>query len=105
MVIEAGALPGGVGAKILNRLKQQPSVVQQLTRFQVAVETVLQSRIHVLAITGALASAAATLSQQHGLLTNDALILALMHHHNLALLASHDADFDRVPGITRCALI
>jgi predicted nucleic acid-binding protein len=50
-----------------------------------------------------LASAAATLTRQHGLLTNDALILALMHHHNLALLASHDADFDRVPGIMRYA--
>jgi len=26
-----------------------------------------------------------------------------MHHHNLSLLASHDADFDRVPGISRFA--
>ena len=103
MVIEAGALPGWGGAKVLNRLKQQPAVVQQLTRFQTAVETVLQSRIQLLAIAGALASAAATLSRQHGLLTNDAVILALMHHHNFGLLASHDAHFDRVPGITRYA--
>jgi predicted nucleic acid-binding protein len=37
MVIEAGALPGWSGGKVLNRLKQQPGVVKQLTRFQTAV--------------------------------------------------------------------
>jgi predicted nucleic acid-binding protein len=37
MVIEAGALPGWAGGKVLNRLKQQPGVVQQLTLFQAAV--------------------------------------------------------------------
>jgi predicted nucleic acid-binding protein len=39
----------------------------------------------------------------HGLLTNDAIIVALMAGHGLANLASNDADFDRVPGITRFA--
>jgi predicted nucleic acid-binding protein len=45
MVIEAGALPGRAGGKVLNRLKQQPGVVKQLTLFQTAVESVLQSKI------------------------------------------------------------
>jgi len=45
--------------------------------------------------------AAAVLSQQIGLLSNDALIVALMQAHGITELASHDADFDRVPGITR----
>jgi predicted nucleic acid-binding protein len=36
-------------------------------------------------------------------LTNDALIVAVMQAHGLTNLASHDADFDRVPGITRYA--
>ena len=35
------------------------------------------------------------------LLINDALIVALMQHHSLTKLASHDADFDRVTGVTR----
>ena len=103
MVIEAGALPGWAGTKVLNRLKQQPSVVQQLTYFQTAVQTVLQSKIRVLAIPGILAATAAMLSRQHGLLTNDAFILALMHHYRLVHLASHDGHFDSVPGITRYA--
>src|SRR5262249_22147527 len=43
------------------------------------------------------------LSRQFGLLMNDALIVAIMQDHGLIQLASHDADFDRVPGITRYA--
>ncbi|MCI0335213.1 MAG: type II toxin-antitoxin system VapC family toxin [Planctomycetes bacterium] len=47
--------------------------------------------------------AAADLSRQHGLLTNDALVVAVMHAHGLTDLASNDADFDRVPGLMRYA--
>ncbi|MGC8640801.1 MAG: type II toxin-antitoxin system VapC family toxin [Isosphaeraceae bacterium] len=43
----------------------------------------------------------AEVSQQTGLLHNDALIVVAMRLHGLANLASADADFDRVPGITR----
>jgi predicted nucleic acid-binding protein len=101
MVIEAGALPGWAGKKTMNRLKQQPAIVQRLSLFQSAIDAVLKSRIKVLAIPGLLVSAAATLSKQHGLLTNDALILAMMEQHGFTHLSSHDADFDRVPEITR----
>ena len=101
MVIEAGALPGWATSKVLNRLKQQPAVVKQLTLFQAAVESVLQSRIRVLPVPPVLVSMAATLSRQHGLLTNDAVILALIQAHQLTHLVSHDSHFDVVPGIIR----
>jgi predicted nucleic acid-binding protein len=101
MVIEAGTLPGWAGGRVLNRLKQQPAVVQQLTLFQTAVEAVLQSKIQVLTVPAVLISSAATLCRQRSLLTNDALIVALMQNHGFTHLASHDADFDTVPGITR----
>jgi len=103
MVIEAGALPGWPGGKVLNRLKHQPDVVKQLTLFQTAVEAVLQSRIQVLTVPAMLVSTAATLSRLHGLLTNDAIILALMQARRLTHLASHDADFDGLPGLIRYA--
>jgi predicted nucleic acid-binding protein len=45
----------------------------------------------------------AKLSQQNGLLSNDALIVAVMQAHGLSKIVSNDADFDRVPGITRYA--
>ena len=41
--------------------------------------------------------------QETGLLSNDALLVAVMRHHDLNRLASHDADFDRVPGLMRYA--
>jgi predicted nucleic acid-binding protein len=65
--------------------------------------SVLQSKIQVLTIRPVLVSTAATLSWQHGLLTTDAVILALMQAHGLTHLASHDAHFDGLPGITRYA--
>jgi predicted nucleic acid-binding protein len=101
MVIEAGALPGWAGSKVLNRLKQQPAVVKQLTLFQTAVDAVLQSQIQVLTVPPVLLSTAATISRQHGLLTTDAIILGLMQGHGLIHLASHDAHFDGLPGVTR----
>jgi predicted nucleic acid-binding protein len=64
---------------------------------------VLNSRIQVLAIIPVLIVSAAAISQQTGLLSNDALIVAIMRQHGLTKLVSLDVDFDRVPGITRYA--
>jgi predicted nucleic acid-binding protein len=103
MLIEAAALPGWGRGKALNRLKQHPSEIQRLTLFQKAVDAALQSKLVVISVPGALLSSAAAFSRQYSLLTNDALIVAIMQHHGLTNLASHDADFDRVAGITRYA--
>ena len=54
-------------------------------------------------VTSGLLVAGVALSQQVGLLTNDALIVALMQANGLTRIASNDDDFDRVPGITRYA--
>jgi predicted nucleic acid-binding protein len=103
MVVEALTLPGWAVSNAPKRLKKQPGTVQQLSRFQQAVEDIFQSRLQVLAIGPNLMLQAANLSRQFGLLTNDALTVAIMQDHGLTHLASHDADFDRVPGITRHA--
>ena len=103
MLIEAGNLPGWTVGKTLNRLKQQPSVIQQLSLFQIAVDAVLQSRLNVLSVPGSLVSSAAAICRQHNLLTNDALIIAMMQHQGVTLVASGDADLDIVRGITRFA--
>jgi predicted nucleic acid-binding protein len=101
MIVEAANRPGWGLGKVKQRLQQQPAVLQNLTLFRTAVESVLQSSLTVLTIAPSLVGAAVVLSQQHGLLTNDALTIALMQANGLANLASHDTDFDRVPGITR----
>jgi predicted nucleic acid-binding protein len=74
-----------------------------LTVFRQAVDNVLQSSLQVLTIPGGLIAAAAAISQHVGLLSNDALIVAVMRANGLTRLASSDPDFDRVPGLTRYA--
>jgi predicted nucleic acid-binding protein len=71
--------------------------------FQRAAADGLQSKIQVLTVPPTVLLTAATLCQQIGLLTNDGVIVALMQGHGLSKIASNDADFDRVPGITRYA--
>jgi len=103
MIIEASTLPGWTLGKVRQRLQQQPSVVQQLALFRRTIETVLQSNLRVLTLAPALLGDAVVLSQRHGLLTNDALTLSVMQASGLTKIASADADFDRVPNITRYA--
>jgi predicted nucleic acid-binding protein len=100
MTLEAAALFGWQ-SKVVQRLKQQPANIQKLKSFRQAIDKTLQLPIQVVSISPKLIPVAAGLSQQHGLLHNDALIVAVMQSHGLTHLASNDADFDRVPGITR----
>jgi predicted nucleic acid-binding protein len=103
MTIQASALFGWPFAGIGNRLRTHPVEVQKLTAFRQAIDRILQSSLQVLTITPVMLATAAALSQQIGLLTNDALIVAVMQGNGLTKLASNDADFDRVPGLTRYA--
>ena len=103
MTLEACLAFGWPFAGIAQRLRQHPARVQTLTRFRQAVQEVPRLGIQVLTIPAHLVDAAAAVSQQTGLLSNDALIVAVMQANGLTPLASNDADFDRVPGLTRYA--
>jgi predicted nucleic acid-binding protein len=103
MTIQASTAFGWPFAGIGNRLRNHPAQVQMLTAFQQAIVQVLQSRFQALTIPPASLATAAALCRQLGLLTNDGLIVALMQAHGLTKVASSDADFDRVPGLTRYA--
>lgn len=103
MTFEASTQFGWSGGKLTLRLRQNPNAVQQLTRFRQAIEEIMQLGIQVLPISAALVVQAAIISQHTGLLSNDALIVAVMQQHGLTNLASSDTDFDRVPGLTRYA--
>jgi predicted nucleic acid-binding protein len=103
MTIQASVFLGWPFAGIGNRLRANPAAVRKLTAFRQAIDQVLQSKLQVLTIVPPLLAAAAALSQQIGLLTNDGMIVAVMQAHGLNKIASNDADFDRVPGLTRYA--
>ncbi|MHB8974425.1 MAG: type II toxin-antitoxin system VapC family toxin [Pirellulaceae bacterium] len=103
MAIEASARFGWPFAGMVRRLQSHAAEVQSLTAFRRALQSVVDSKIRVVGVTPALVLAAANVSQQAGLLSNDALLVAVMQNHGLVNLASNDADFDRVPGLTRYA--
>ncbi len=101
MATEASVLFGWPFAGIVRRMKRHPAEVQKLTGFHQALQIVVDSKIKVLSTTPAMVLAAAGVSRQTGLMSNDALIVAMMQSHGLINLASNDADFDRVAGLTR----
>lgn len=103
MTIEGQQRFGWPAAGIANRLKRHPNEVQQLSAHQRAIDEVRAIGIQVLPVEGADVSLAADVTQQFGLLANDALTVVIMRRFGLTLLASNDADFDRVPGLTRFA--
>ena len=103
MTIEAHNLFGWQLAGIGNRLRTNPSEVRKLSLFRTSVEKLLQGKLQVLLVIPVHLSAGVALCQQLGLLTNDGLIVAVMQAHGLSKIASNDADFDRVPGLTRYA--
>jgi len=101
MMIEASRMQGSTSAKIKQRLLRNPAMAQQLRQFRTALEEILQGRLQILTIDPTLIIEAAKISQQSGLLSNDALLIAVMQAHRLTKLASNDTDFDRITGISR----
>jgi predicted nucleic acid-binding protein len=103
MTLEAIVSLGWPTKGIALRLRQNPTEVQKRTQFRQAVDEVAPIGIQVLPIDLAIVSAGTVMSQQLGLLTGDAMIVAVMKQYHLTDLARNDADFDRVPGLTRYA--
>ena|SRR6516164_570667 len=103
MTLEAINVNGLPATGIAQQLRKNPAEVQKLTRFRQAIQGIPQFGIQVLAIPEPLLDVAAAISQSLGLLTNDALIVAVMQANGLTNVASSDPDLDRVPGITRYA--
>jgi predicted nucleic acid-binding protein len=103
MTLEAMVRLGWPASGLAARLKKHRAEIPKLRLYQQATAKVGQFGIQVLPISEPLVLAATNFSQQFELLTGDAVIVAVMHQHGLTNLASEDADFDRVPGITRYA--
>jgi len=103
MTLEAMNRYGWPAAGIVRRLRRHPGEIRQLVLFRQALDEFPRFGVQVLMITPQLLWSARQLSQQIGLLSGDALIVALMQSNGLTQLASSDADFDRVPGLSRYA--
>jgi predicted nucleic acid-binding protein len=103
MTLEACQTFGWPYAGIGQRLRRHPREIQQLHRYRDALDEIVGSGVMVLSVSARDVLLAGDLSRSHGMLSGDALILAVMQSHSLVNLASSDADFDRVLGIKRFA--
>jgi predicted nucleic acid-binding protein len=74
-----------------------------LNRYRQVFDEIPRLGIEVLQIAPHLLKVAGAVCQGHGFLMGDGLIIALMQDESITSIASHDPDFDRVPGITRYA--
>jgi predicted nucleic acid-binding protein len=103
MTLEASDLLGWPMNGMAHRLKRHPDEVQKLARYRQALDEISILPLQIVPLTTSFVARAADVSRQHGLLCNDALIVAVMRDQGLQHIASHDADFDRVTGIIRYA--
>ena len=103
MTSEAAALFNRSLTGMAPWLRRHPAEVQQLSHYRQAIDELTLFKVTILPVLSPHVSLAADVCRQYGLLINDAVIVVVMRHYNLTALASLDADFDRVPGITRYA--
>ncbi|MGO9112833.1 MAG: type II toxin-antitoxin system VapC family toxin [Thermoguttaceae bacterium] len=103
MTIEACSLFGWPYQGIAARLQKHPQHLAKLTRFRQALGDINRLGLQVISVATSHVLQAAEISQQHGLLTNDAISIAVMQSQGLTNLASNDSDFDRIVGISRFA--
>jgi predicted nucleic acid-binding protein len=81
-------------------LQRHPDRIHELTAFRDAARQLDALPLRLLPRDSRIISEATDLSGQHGLLINDATIVALMRRHAVVHLATNDDDFDHVPGLT-----
>ena len=103
MTMEAMTRLGWPPTRLAARLRKQHGQIPTLALFQQALVKLDQMALHIFPLSASLVLTASNYSQQFELLTGDALIVTVMRHNGLTNLASGDADFDRVPGLTRYA--
>ena len=75
--------------------------MRTLKRFRQAIQEIPLFAVRILSIDPSWLDLAAEVSQQTGLLHNDALMVVAMRVHGLSYLASADSDLDTVPGVIR----
>ncbi len=101
MTLEACQLFGWPYPGVGQRLRRHGNEIHRLVKSRQALNETMRIGVHVLPVNAQQVLLAGDLSRQHGLLSGDALIIAMMQSNGMTKLASNDADFDRVPGITR----
>lgn len=96
MIIEATTKLHIEPKQALRYLKTRPQDVKKLTEHLTAVEKIQTFGIKILPLDVNNVLKSNAIKKEFGLLTNDAINLALMRHHHLKDIATNDPDFERV---------
>lgn len=80
-------------------LKNQPTLITQLTRYPSILRDLRQARVNVVELTYRDLHASRVFREQYGLMVNDSLIVAVLQRERIQFLATNDVDFERVPNI------
>ncbi len=101
LTFEACATFGWPYKGIAQRLANHPNEITKLSKYRQAINEVTLFGIQIFPVLPHHVPLACDMMRKYGLLFNDALVTALLNDHSLCHVASNDADFDRVPGLTR----
>ena len=82
------------------RLREKPGLISGLTDYWKNIERLLALNLLFVPVNEAILRGAHTERQAAGLLTNDSMIVSCMRDYGVSFLATSDADFERVVGIT-----
>jgi len=99
MTLEAMESFGWPYAGIAMRLRKHANEIPKLQVYRQLIAHIPHLGIQIIPMTFPLIETATSSPRQ--LLIGDALIVAAMEANGIIALASNDADFDRVPGISR----
>jgi len=100
MLLEAIRTLGLTPRTAVRFLKEHPTHVTGLTEYRQALTAIPGFGVTVVPVTPTHLVAAQALCAQEGLLTNDALLVAVTQALGLTDLASNDPDLARLPGLT-----
>lgn len=81
-------------------LEKNPDEVKKLTAYWTDTERILALNLIFLPCEEKIVVGAHKVRIQSGLLTNDSVIVATMREYGISNLATHDAGFDSVPGLS-----
>ena len=100
MISEVASLTGRDRAGLIGYLGKHPEIIGNLTQYPQVPSRLGLIPLTVLPLDQQILLDASRLAVQHRLLTNDALIVALMQRDGLVHLVTNDDDFDSVTGLT-----
>jgi predicted nucleic acid-binding protein len=100
MILEAAGVFQLPPRDALRHLKEHPQEAKKLLAHQTSVSKIREMGVEVVLVGVEDILRSNEIKQQHGLLTNDAILVAVMERLGASALASNDPDFQTVGTIT-----